>query len=295
MNVQKSLSNKIFDTFNIILLLLFSAAAIFPFIHLLAVSLSSNAEAMSGEVNLWPKGLTYEAYTFLITNVEFFTALKVSIMRVVLGTGSQLIVSILAGYALSKEEKHFRQRTVYAWFLALLIFVQSGLIPFFFVVKMTHLTDNILALVIPFASSSWLIILLLNFFRSIPKEMEEAAIVDGAGQWRILWSVFLPVSKPAIATILLLSIIMHWNEFFFGILFMNSSKKYPLATYISNMVTASQINQFKPGESMDKLRSIGLINLRSAQIFLGALPILMVYPFLQRYFIKGLVVGSVKG
>ena len=140
-------------------------------------------------------------------------------------------------------------------------------------------------------------VLLLNFFRQIPKELEEAAIIDGASQWSVLWRIYLPVSKPALATILLFSIVGHWNSWFDGVLYINSPKLYPLQTYLSTIVldiNKQSMSTLSP-EGLERLKNISEQSVRCAQIFLGALPILLVYPCLQRYFIKGLVIGSVKG
>ncbi|NLY17423.1 MAG: carbohydrate ABC transporter permease, partial [Clostridiaceae bacterium] len=154
--------------------------------------------------------------------------------------------------------------------------------------------DKIWALILPGALSVWHTVMLLNFFRGVLKELEEAAIIDGASHWKILWRVYIPVSKPAIATILLFTIVYHWNAWFDGILYMNSPAKYPLQTYLSTLIMQTNRRIFTV-EDLELLRQVSDKTLRTAQIFIAAVPIMMVYPFLQKYFIKGIVIGGIKG
>ncbi|MFD0715965.1 carbohydrate ABC transporter permease [Paenibacillus sp. GCM10027626] len=290
---KASFSRKLFIFVNVIVLVSVTLLGILPFIHLLAVSLSSNVAAMAAEVKLWPVGFTLEAYHYLSQKVEFLRSIKVSLERVVLGTALNMVLVVITAYPLSKSNEHFRFRTTYVWFFAITMFFGGGLIPSYIVIKETGLLNSIWALVLPGALNVWYTVMMLNFFRNIPKEMEEAATIDGASQWSILWKVYLPVSLPSIATIVLFTVVGHWNSWFDGILYMNSPEKYPLQSYLSTLVTS--IN--KKAISLDDLKALENVSektLRTAQIFLGALPIMLVYPFLQRYFMKGITVGSVK-
>ncbi|MDQ6419692.1 carbohydrate ABC transporter permease [Paenibacillus sp. LHD-117] len=290
---KESLSRRAFVIFNYVLLAVVTLLGIIPFIHLLAVSLSSNIAVSAGEVTLWPKGFTLEAYRFLGQKVEFIRSLGVSLQRVVLGTFINMLLTILTAYPLSKEVRQFRSRTIYVWFFVFTIFFGGGLIPSYIVVKETGLMNSIWALIIPGALSVWNMIMLLNFFRGISKDLQEAALIDGASHWRLLWSIYLPISKPAIATILLFTIVGHWNSWFDGILYLNSPEQYPLQTYLSTLVTS--INKTMIGvDDLNDLQNLSEQTLRTAQIFLGALPIMLVYPFLQKHFTKGITIGSVK-
>jgi len=290
---RATLGRKIFIFFNVVILIAVMLMGILPFVHLLSVSLSSNVAAMAAEVKLWPVGFTLEAYNYLSQKVEFLRSLWVSVERVVLGTLINMLLTIITAYPLSKSNEQFRFRTLYVWFFAITMFFGGGLIPTYIIIKETGLINTIWALIIPGALNVWNTVMLLNFFRNIPKDMEEAATIDGASQWAILWRVYLPVSLPSLATILLFTIVGHWNSWFDGILYMNSPEKYPLQSYLSTLVTS--IN--KKAISIDDLNALENVSektLRTAQIFLGALPIMLVYPFLQKYFIKGITVGSVK-
>lgn len=292
---KPSFSRKLFVVMNALVLTFITVIGIVPFIHLLAVSLSSNTAAMAGEVKLLPIGFTLDAYVYLGHKVEFIRSLRVSLERVVLGTVINMFLVFITAYPLAKETEQFRSRTVYVWFFAVTIFLGGGLIPTYMIVKSTGLINTIWALILPGALNVWNMIMMLNFFRGIPKEMEEAATIDGANHWTLLWKIYLPVSLPAIATIGLFTIIGHWNSWFDGILYMNSPDKYPLQTYLSTLITAMNAQmQSVNVEQLKQLENLSEKTLRTAQIFMGALPILMVYPFVQRYFIKGMTVGSVK-
>lgn len=292
---RQSLSRKVFIAANVSVLTLITFLGIVPFIHLLAVSLSANTAAMAGEVKLWPVGFTLDAYRYLGEKVEFIRSLGVSLERVVLGTAINMFLIFITAYPLSKTTEQFRFRTLYVWFFAVTMFFGGGLIPTYIIVKETGLINSIWALILPGALNVWNMVMMLNFFRGIPKEMEEAATIDGASHWQLLWKIYLPVSLPAIATIGLFTVVGHWNSWFDGILYLNSPEKYPLQTYLSTLITA--INAQMQAVSIEQLKSLENLSektLRTAQIFIGALPIMLVYPFLQRYFIKGITVGSVK-
>jgi len=294
MAYHNSRLRKLFLLGNALLLSAITFLCIVPFIHLLAVSLSSNTAAMAAEVKLWPVGFTLDAYAYLGQKPEFFRSLWVTVQRVVLGTALNMLLVVLCAYPLSKEPRQFRFRTGYVWFFAVTMFFGGGLIPTYIIVKETGLMNSLWALILPGALNVWHLVLLLNFFRNTPKEMEEAGLIDGAGHWRLLWSIYLPVSGPALATVFLFTIVGHWNAWFDGILYMNSPSNYPLQTYLSTLVTSLSKVSITV-DDLSQLQNLSDKTLRTAQIFLGALPIMLVYPFLQKHFTKGITIGSVKG
>ncbi|QHT58946.1 carbohydrate ABC transporter permease [Paenibacillus lycopersici] len=290
---KASWSRKLFTVFNVVFLTVILALGILPFIHMLAISLSSTTAAAAAEVGLWPVGFSLEAYRYLGQKAEFIHSLGVSVERVVLGTAINMLFVVITAYPLSRSNAQFRHRTLYVWFFAVTMFFGGGLIPTYVIVKETHLLDTIWALILPGALNVWNAVMLLNFFRGIPKELDEAATIDGAGHWTLLWRIYLPVSLPALATITLFTVVGHWNAWFDGILYMNSPAHYPLQSYLSTLVTSIN-KQAISLDDLKRLESISEKTLRTAQIFLGALPIMLVYPFLQKFFIKGITVGSVK-
>lgn len=297
MNVRESKGRILFQICNMIVLSIMTLVCILPFIHLLAVSFSSQEATTAGIVGLWPKEFGWEAYQYLLQKQEFFRSMGITLVRVVLGTAIGMTLTVLTAYPLSKETSRFKQRPLYVCFLAFTMFFSGGMIPAYMVIKELKLIDTMWALVLPTAMNVWNIILLLNFFRQIPKDLEEAALLDGAGQAYILGKIYLPVSLPSLATVLLFTIVTHWNAWFDGVMYINTTSKYPLQTYLSTIIldTNAMSNMMMTPEQMELLDRVGSQNLQAAQVFVGALPILLVYPFLQRYFMKGIVVGSVKG
>jgi len=295
--IKSSVSRKIFVAGNAFLLSLITFLCISPLLHLLAVSLSSNHYALAGMVSFWPRGFTTSAYAFLSGQSAFFDALFISIQRVVLGTSISMAIVILVAYPLSKEVEVFRARTVYAWFFAITMFFGGGLIPTFFVISRVGIINSIWALVLPGAVNVWNAVMLLNFFRGVPKELEEAARIDGASHITTMIRIYLPLSLPAIATILLFTVVGHWNAWFDGLIYMTNPANYPLQTYLATLVMEADTTarNLMSVEDILRLADVSDLTVRIAQIFLGALPIMAVYPFLQRFFIKGIVIGSVKG
>lgn len=288
-----SLQYRIFTIFNNILLGFLSFMCIAPLIHILAVSFSDPAAATANLVKLWPIGFTLEAYEQTFGNENFSRSLGNGVLRTVVGTVFSMLFMTLAAYALSKENDQFRGRTVYMWTFVFTMLLNAGLIPTYILVQKLGLINSIWALILPNAINMFNMILLMNFFRtSVPKALEEAAYIDGAGHFRTVASIYLPISLPAIATISLFTMVWHWNSWFDGLIYMTDTRKYPLATFLQTIIVqqdTSQLNVDPEDMAMLSERTV-----RASQVFIGALPILMVYPFLQRYFVKGIVLGAVK-
>lgn len=299
MKIKKSRSRIAFEVVNYTILGLLALMCIFPFIHLLAVSFSADEFTSKGEIFLLPKGFTLQAYEYLAQKKEFFTALGISVLRTVIGTAISLIVVVMTAYPLSKTDGRFKGRTVFTWFFLITMFLGGGLFATYFLYKQLGLLNSFLVYILPGACDVWFVLMLMNFFRGIPKEIEEAALIDGAGQFSVLFKLYIPLAMPSIATIILFTAIGQWNSWFDGIMFMNDPSKYPLQSYLYTMIISSdptkQSGFTLTPEQLEALKNIGGKNLQSAQIFLGILPIALVFPFLQRFFVKGITVGSVKG
>ncbi|MGG4145300.1 carbohydrate ABC transporter permease [Paenibacillus algorifonticola] len=288
-----TLSRRVFVGFNYVFLALLSILCILPLIHVLAVSFSASSAATAGYVKLWPVNFTLESYKYVLGKDEFFRSILMTVKRASVGLVINMVLTILVAYPLSKEVKKFRGRTIYAWVFVFTMLFNGGLIPLYMMVKYTGILDSVWALVLPQAIPIFNMILLLNFFRGLPKELEEAAFMDGAGHWTTLWRIFVPLSAPALATITLFTLVFHWNSWFDGLIFMNSPKNYPLQSYLQTVVIQQNFSSASL-ESIAELQKVSDRTFKSAQIFLGSLPILIVYPFLQRFFMKGIVLGSVK-
>ncbi|WP_202128776.1 carbohydrate ABC transporter permease [Paenibacillus dendrobii] len=291
--MRRSFSYRVFSVANHLFLVLISLLCILPLLHILAVSLSSKAAATANIVKFWPVELTFDAYRLTIENSFFIGSLWNSIERTVLGTLISMVLCITAAYALSKENRVFPGRTFYSWFFIFTMLFSAGLIPSYLVVTNLGIKNTIWALVLPGAVSVYNMVLMLNFFRGIPKDLEEAAFMDGAGHFVTLWKVYLPLSMPSVATLSLFSMVGNWNAWFDGLIYLNNAQDYPLATLLQqltagiDMSTSSAVNA-------DALKNIAQRTVKAAQIFLSMIPILIVYPFLQRYFVQGMTLGSVK-
>lgn len=283
-----------FDIWNHIFLIGLSMLCVLPLIHVFAVSFSSSSAASGGLVRLWPVDFTPAAYHYSLTKPEFIRSLLVSVQRLVIGSALNMLLTVLATYPLSKEVAQFRWRTAYTWFFVFTMLFNGGLIPNYIVVRNMGLLDSLWALVLPGAVPIFNVILLLNFFRALPKELTESAFVDGAGHWKTLWSIMVPLSKPALATIFLFTCVMHWNSWFDGLIYMNSPMNYPLQTYLHTVVVTIDFSTAVTEEELLALAALSNRSVKAAQIFLGSLPILLLYPFLQKHFVKGIVLGSVK-
>jgi putative aldouronate transport system permease protein len=264
-----------------------------PIIHILSMSLSSGSAASAGKVILWPVEFTTAAYENVFGKPEYLRAFSISIQRVVLGTTLSMLLTIITAYPLSKDSKYLRFRTGYSWIFVFTILFNGGLIPMYLTVKTLGLIDSIWALVLPGAIQVFNIILLLNFYRNLPKELEEASRIDGAGHFKTLWKIYVPLSLPALATTGLFTIVSHWNSWFDGMIYMNHPENYPLQTFLQTVIINMDF-RFIKAENAELMLKLSDRTSRAAQIFVAAFPILIVYPFLQRFFIKGIVMGSVK-
>ncbi|MNO41209.1 Inner membrane ABC transporter permease protein YcjP [compost metagenome] len=288
----KTRGYRIFNVFNTCFLILLALMCIVPLIHVLAVSFSAKSAADANLVGLWPKQFSLEAYKKTMNNPIFLHSIWVSVQRTVLGTGLTLLITFLAAYPLSKENSVFKGRNVYSWLFVFSMVFNGGLIPFYIVIQKIGLMDSFWVLVLPGAVNTFLVILMLNFFRGIPKDLEEASLIDGAGHFRTLFSIYLPISLPSIATIALFSMVFHWNSWFDGLLYLNNSKQFPLATFLQTVIIQRDMSSMSINPK--EMELISQTTVRAAQIFIGAAPILIVYPFLQKYFVKGMTLGSVK-
>ena len=290
---KSSISRKVFMVINIFFFICIGLLCLLPFVNIFAISLSSSSAAARGSVGLLPLEFSVKSYEYVIQKPDFITALLVSVKRVALGLGIGLFLTIMTAYPLSKEKSNFRFRTFYVWYFVFTILFGGGLIPFYMIVRNLGMINTIWALVIPSSLNVFNAVILLNYFRGLPRELEESAFIDGAGHWTLLWKVYVPLSVPVLATLTLFTVVGHWNSWFDGMIFMTKPSNFPLQTYMQSIIIQPN-SKILTKEAALRFRVINERTVKSAQIFIGALPVLMLYPFLQRYFITGLVLGSVK-
>lgn len=289
-----SISRRIFNGFNTALMLIMTLMALVPLWYIICMSFSSSSAVDAGKVTFWPVEFTLRSYKFIMQNKEFYQAFGISVLRVLLGVPLNLLMCVLIAYPLSKPASRFPGRKFYVWFFLITMFFDAGIIPTFIVVKYTHLMNTIWSLIVPGCVSVFNMMILLNFFRDIPTELEESALLDGAGHMTILFKIFVPLAKPAIATLVLFSFVSQWNSWMDGLMYINDAAKYPLQTYLQGILTAPDLNTLT-NEQLEMLASTSRRATNAAQIVVTTLPIMVVYPFLQKYYTKGLTLGGVKG
>ena len=263
-------------------------------LNAIALSFSEKYYVAAGLVGLWPMGFNLTSYVYLFQREPFWQAFMISIIRVITGTSLNLIFILITAYPLSKEHTKLRFRTIYVWFFFITLLINGGIIPNYLLITRLGLRNTFFALILPGALPAFNLVLMINFFRQIPKELEEASLIDGAGYFATLVKIFIPCSMAAIATISLFCMVHHWNSWFDGLIYITSSSMRPLQTYLRMVVI--QLDMSKA--TINDVEILALLSdrgLRSAQVIIAIIPILAVYPFLQRYFVKGIVLGSVKG
>jgi putative aldouronate transport system permease protein len=297
--IKESVPRKIFLAINTLFILVIALVCLTPFVNLLAISFSDKVAVAAGDVTFWPKGFTMVAYEFITNTSRFLQSVVVSLKRVIIGVPVNLVLIVLVAYPLSKSKEGFRARNVFSWFFVVTILFNAGLIPTYMVVRSMGLIDSIWSLVFPTALPVFSMLVVMNYMRTLPKELEEAAYMDGANHIQTLLRVILPVSAPTIATVTLFAFVTHWNSWFDGMIYMNRIENYPLQSYLHTVVVNPaeflRVNSDMSGNLQKYLALLSIRTTSAAQMFLAMVPILVVYPYLQKYFASGLVMGSVKG
>ena len=296
MVLDRSWGSRVFDALNLAFLTLVGLSCLLPIVHLAAISLSESSAVGGGMVSIWPVRPTFASYARIMEDSAFFRAGFVSIVRTVVGTSLNMFITILLAYPLAQNRSRLRYRNLLAALVVFPMYFHAGLIPTYMVVRAVGLLNSFWALILPTMVPVWSVIILMNFFRSQPKELEEAAIVDGATPGQILLRIAVPIARPALATIGLFAILKHWNSFFDGLIYLNNPRDYPLQTYLyGQVVSAASLIQLLQEGAENLALYFSTETLRAAQIFLATIPIIVVYPLLQKHFVKGIVLGSVKG
>ncbi|WP_062104484.1 carbohydrate ABC transporter permease [Bacillus niameyensis] len=289
---QKNFGSKLFDSVNIIILIVIAFAMIFPFFYIFAVSFSSISDFLNNDFLLWPKKWVTDAYSYILSSDRFIRSILVTIYITVVGTLVNLFFTATMAYSLSRAM--IGQRAILLLVLFTMLF-SAGMIPTYMVVKETGLINSIWALIIPVAVSPFNLIILRQFFLGIPDDLKEAALIDGAQELQIFWKIILPLSKPALAAFGLFYAVGHWNSYFSGVLYLSSPEKWPIQVILRQIVIVNEPNAALGANEMVMEALPPPETVQMAAILLATLPILVVYPFLQKHFAKGVMLGSVKG
>lgn len=273
-------------------------ACLLPLLHVAAMSLSSKAAVEAGRVSFYPVEMTLAPYEYILRDGQYLTSFGVSVLRTVVGTLVQLATVVMMAYPMSLSKCYFPARNRYMTYLLFTSMFGGGLIPWYLLITSIGLTNNFAALIVPDMVNIGSAILMMNYFRNLPKAMFESAQIDGAGHGRILTAVYLPMSLPIIATVMLFSAVGFWNDYFRGMIVMTKGKWIPLQTYIRSLTfdTASAQNNatLTNPTYMAMVAQISGRNFTSAKLMVAMIPLLLVYPFVQRYFVTGITMGAVK-
>lgn len=286
-----------FDAVVYLLLAIFSLLCLVPLLNTLAISFSDRTSAAAGKVYFWPVNFTVAAYKEMLKDRQFFVSFGVSVVRVIIGTVIHLAFSVPMAYALSRPKSVFRARNIYMWLVVFTMLFNGGLVATYIWIKDMGMVDTMWALTLPWAVQVYNVIVLMNFMKGLPKELEEAALIDGSNPLNTLLKIIVPLSMPSIATITLLCVIGHWNDYFTGRIYINSPSKLPLQTYIyalSTEMSAATLVGLTPEEIVAKMK-VSSLTFNCAKVVIATIPVLLIYPWLQKYFVKGLVMGAVKG
>lgn len=290
--IKESVSRRVFVVLNYFFLTLYALIAILPLIHLGAVSLSKTSYAEAGLVMFWPKEINFQAYTYIFSSSAFFRAFLNSVLRLIVGVPVNMLMICLVAYPLSRPKRYLRSRAFYSWFFMITMLFAGGTVPTFMLVSALGLKDNFFALILPGAVPVFNIVLMLNFFRQVPEELQEAASIDGAGQYRILFMIYVPLSLPSFITLVLFCVVAHWNSWLDGVLYMSSLEKMPLQAYLQSVV----INPMEGNlDQVIDTEFVSQTTVDAARLFLAVIPVALIYFPLQKYFVKGLTLGGVKG
>lgn len=267
-----------------------------PLLNIFAISLSGNAAVAGNQVGLWPVDFTMAAYNKLVADSQFWRSAGISVLRVALQLILNMVLVILMAYPLSKSKNQFRARGIYMKLLIFAMLFNGGLIPSYLVIKKLGLINTIWSLILPGAVPIFNVVLVMNFFAAVPKSLEEAAVIDGASPMEVMMKVYLPCSKPVLATVALFSVVGSWNDFFGGLIYITKVQRYPLMTYIQslNVNIAELVSSGADAATLASLAEISNKNLNAAKIVVSTIPLLLIYPFLQKYFVSGIVMGAVK-
>ena len=290
--IKRSLGERTFTVVNTTLIILVCFTCLFPFIYELAISFSSGAAVMSGKVSLYPIGFQTEAYKKVFQNISMWRSLVFTIVLTVVYTLLSLTLTILCAYPLSRKRLYGGK-----WIMMLItvtMYFHAGTIPTYLLVYNLGLIDKVWALILPCVLNTFNMIMMRTFFKSVPAELEEAAMIDGCNDFQVLWNVMLPVSKPILATIALFYAVQRWNSFADALYYINEPKLYPLQLKLQQIIQQGQADNMM-SDINSQLDVVVPKAVQAASIIFATVPILLVYPKLQKYFVKGAMIGAVKG
>lgn len=293
--IKASKGEKIFNAINYTFFILFGLATTLPFINLVSKSLSGEAAVISGKVGLIPVDFQIDTYRFVLGNKMFMNSLKVSIIVTLLGTLTGIIMTIITAYPLSKVR--LRGRKYFLLFFVFTMLFNGGIIPTYLIMQKLSLVNKLSVLILPNMINVYNMLIMKNYFESLPESIEESAKIDGASNLKILIKIVIPLSMPVIATVTLFFAVAHWNSYFQAMIYITDPKLKPMQLYLKELLASTSDVLKQAGYSPDIEGTANIVPaaIQAASIVTATLPIVCAYPFLQKYFVKGVLIGSVKG
>ncbi len=290
---RRTLREVIFDRLNDVFMLVICFVTLYPIWYVLVNSLNDGNDAMRGGIYWWPRVFSFDSYLAVFANDGIMLAMGVTVAKTVVGTVVHVLFTAMVAYAFSRKE--LVGRRAYMMLGTVTLFFSGGLIPSYLLIRDLGLLDSFWVYIIPAMFSFFDLIVFQAFFREIPDGLEEAAKLDGANDFKIFRSVILRVSMPVVATIALFHGVYQWNDYFTGMIYINQSELQPIQTYLYRVVAQSSSNQMMAAASGNIAKSVSSQSIKLATMVITSLPIVIIYPFLQKYFVKGFMIGSIKG
>lgn len=292
--LRETKADRLFTILNYVFLSIVALLVLYPLLFVVSASFSNPQYIISGEMWLWPKEFTVDAYEKVFKNKEIINGFINTVKYTVVGTALNVVMTILAAYPLSRKD--FKGRGFLMAFIVFTMFFSGGLIPTYLLIRDLGMLNTFWVMIIPNAVAVWNIIIMRTFFQGIPTELEESAKIDGSGNFRILWNIVLPLSFPVIAVMVLFYSVGHWNSYFQALIYLQDEKRFPLQLILRQILIQGQTDDMVKGTSESFLQQqLSVEGLKYAVLIVANLPMLMLYPFLQKYFVKGVMIGSLKG
>jgi len=288
---RKTKADRIFLALNYMILTLTGLLTIIPILHILAVSLSDSRAVMANTVSIFPKGFQLEYYKYVLSKHDFYTSYRNTILITVFGTALSMLFTVLAAYPLSKPWLRGRKFLLMLFVFSMIFY--GGIVPSYMLMKVLGLIDSLWALIVPFLLAQFNMLVIKSYMEGLPVSIEESAEMDGAGPTRILFSIVLPMCLPVLASMTLFYAVGYWNNYFHARMFISSPEKRTLQLYLNDLIISA--TQLQNDMTVEDFLNLSPGGVRAATIFAATLPILLFYPYLQKYFVTGITIGSVKG
>jgi putative aldouronate transport system permease protein len=293
--IKQDSGSIIIKLFSYFFITIFTLICLFPFALMISSSFMNEQEIVREGYKLLPNGFSWKAYEMLLNNsTQLVNAYQVTIFITVVGTVIGLFMMSMAGFVLNRKD--FKYRNFFSFLIYFTTLFSGGLIPtYILMVKHLHLKDHLFAMILPAVVGAWSIFLMRNFMKAIPDSLYESATIDGAGDFLIYWKIFMPLAVPSLATIGLFSALGFWNEWYNGMLYISTPAKYPLQYFLQRMVSQTNLASLINSGAVINTADLPTQSIKMATAVLATGPIILLYPFVQRYFITGLTIGAVKG